>query len=69
MRQVVIVLRSIIQHLRQTCSLSSRKMELTTIYKDNISCISQLKEWYIKSDRIKYILLKFFFHSCSSKNW
>ena len=37
-------LRSIIQHVRQTCGLSLGKMKPTTIYKDNSACIAQLKE-------------------------
>jgi len=37
-------LRSIIQHVRQTCGLSSGKMKSTTIYEDNNACIAQLKE-------------------------
>jgi len=39
----VFCIRSIIQHVRQTCDLSSREMESTTIYEDNNACISQLK--------------------------
>jgi len=41
--------------------LSSRKMKLTIIYEDNSACITQLKEGYIKEDRTKHILPKFFF--------
>jgi len=40
-------LRSIIQHVRQTCGLSLEKMKPTTIYEDNSACIAQLKEGYI----------------------
>jgi len=54
-------LRSIIQHVQQTCGLSLEKMKLTTIYEDNSACIAQLKEGYIKGDRTKHILPKFFF--------
>jgi len=54
-------LRSIIQHVWQTCGLSLRKMNSTTIYEDNSACIAQLKEWYIKGNKIKHILPKFFF--------
>ena len=36
-------LRFIIQHVRQTCGLSSGKMKSTTKYEDNNACIAQLK--------------------------
>jgi len=58
---VYVWLRSIIQHVRQICGLSSGKMKSTTIYEDNNACIAQLKEEYIKGDRTKNILPKFFF--------
>ncbi|XP_031116482.1 secreted RxLR effector protein 161-like [Ipomoea triloba] len=35
--------------------------ESATIYEDNAACIAQLKEGYIKGDRIKHISPKFFF--------
>jgi len=35
-------------------------MESTTMYEDNSACISQLKDGYIKGDRIKHFLPKFF---------
>ncbi|XP_013634550.1 PREDICTED: uncharacterized protein LOC106340214 [Brassica oleracea var. oleracea] len=33
----------------------------TIIYEDNDACIAQLKDGYIKGDRTKHILPKFFF--------
>ena len=42
--QECVWLRSVIQHIRQTCGLSSGKMILTIIYEDNTACIAQLKE-------------------------
>jgi len=39
-----VLLRSIIQHERQTCGLSSRKVKSTIIHEDNSTYISQLKE-------------------------
>nr|KYP58720.1 Retrovirus-related Pol polyprotein from transposon TNT 1-94 [Cajanus cajan] len=54
-------LRSVIQHIRETCGLSSGKMTSTVIYEDNVACIAQLKDGYIKGDRTKHILPKFFF--------
>ncbi|XP_059663813.1 secreted RxLR effector protein 161-like [Cornus florida] len=58
-------LRSMIQHIRTTCGLSSIKESLTVLYEDNEECIAQMKEGYIKSDKTKYILPKFFYaHEC-----
>ena len=33
----------------------------TMMYEDNAACIAQLKDGYIKGDRTKHILPKFFF--------
>ena len=33
----------------------------TVMYEDNAACIAQLKDGYIKGDRTKHILSKFFF--------
>ena len=33
----------------------------TVMYEDNAACISQLKDGYIKGDRTKHILPKFFY--------
>nr|KYP39682.1 Retrovirus-related Pol polyprotein from transposon TNT 1-94 [Cajanus cajan] len=54
-------LRSVIQHIRETCGLSSGKMTSTVIYEDNVVCIAKLKDGYIKGDRMKHILPKLFF--------
>lgn len=56
-------LRSRIQHTQKTCGLTSEKLNRTTIYKDNIGCITQLKDGYIKGDRIKTYFFKLPFHS------
>jgi len=42
-------------------SIIEKKVESTTIYEDNNACSSQLKEEYIKFDKTKHILPKFFF--------
>ena len=31
------------------------------IYEDNIVCVAQVREWYIKEDKIKHISSKFFY--------
>ena len=54
-------LRSVIQHIRGTCDLSSRKVILIILYEDNVVCIAQLKDEYIKGDRTKHISSKNFF--------
>ncbi|XP_021757875.1 uncharacterized protein LOC110722893 [Chenopodium quinoa] len=53
-------LRSVIQHIKEVCGLSSGKEAPTILYEDNAACIAQLKEGYIKGDRTKHILPKFF---------
>lgn len=63
-----VCLRSIIQHIQQTCCLSSGKISATTIYEDNIAYITKLKEYYIKEDRTKHISPKFFFIHDLQKN-
>ncbi|KAJ9557423.1 LOW QUALITY PROTEIN: hypothetical protein OSB04_012037 [Centaurea solstitialis] len=54
-------LRNVIQHIRRSCGIVSDKEPPTVLYEDNAACIAQLKEGYIKGDRTKHILPKFFF--------
>ncbi|KAG7556749.1 Reverse transcriptase RNA-dependent DNA polymerase [Arabidopsis suecica] len=53
-------LRSMTQHIRSNCGMDDEKGP-TVMYEDNAACIAQLKEGYIKGDRTKHILPKFFF--------
>ena len=53
-------LRSIIQHIRQTCGLSSIKNNPIILYEDNAACIAQIKGGYIKGYWTKHILSKLF---------
>ncbi|KAG7594482.1 Integrase catalytic core [Arabidopsis thaliana x Arabidopsis arenosa] len=53
-------LRSMTQHVRSNCGMDDEKGP-TVMYEDNAACIAQLKEGYIKGDRTKHILPKFFF--------
>ena len=39
-----------------------------TLYEDNMACITQLKEGFIKRDRTKHISSKFFFIHDLQKN-
>ncbi|KAF8093520.1 hypothetical protein N665_0383s0145 [Sinapis alba] len=41
--------------------VSDAKEPPTVLYEDNATCIAQLKDGYIKGDRTKHILPKFFF--------
>ncbi|KAJ9553648.1 hypothetical protein OSB04_017693 [Centaurea solstitialis] len=54
-------LRNVIHHIRGSCNIISDKEPPTILYEDNAACIAQLKEGYIKGDRTKHILPKFFF--------
>ena len=53
--------RSMIQHIRKSCRLSSIKNNPTVLYEDNVACIVQVKGGYIKGDRTKHISPKFFY--------
>ena len=54
-------LRSMIQHIREKCGLSSIKDSPTILHEDNAACITQIKAGYIKGDRTKHISPKFFY--------
>ncbi|GAV57477.1 hypothetical protein CFOL_v3_01014 [Cephalotus follicularis] len=54
-------LRSMIQHIQESCGLSSIRNNPTVIYEDNAACITQLRGGYIKGDQMKYISPKFFY--------
>ena len=54
-------LRSMIQHIRESCGLSSIKDDPTTLFEDNAACIAQITGGYIKGDRTKHISPKFFY--------
>ena len=50
-----------VQHIQETCGLSSIKESLTTLFEDNVVCIAQIKWGYIKGDKTKHISSKFFY--------
>lgn len=50
-----------IHHIREVCGIPTGKEVPTVMHEDNAACIVQLKERYIKGDRTKHILPKFFF--------
>ena len=49
-----------IHHIQKSCRIKTIKESPTVIYEDNTACIVQIKEGYIKGDRTKHILPKFF---------
>jgi hypothetical protein len=53
-------LRSMIQHIQESCGIKTIKENPTVIYEDNAACIAQIKDGYIKGDRTKHISPKFF---------
>jgi len=55
------LLASKTQHILEICGLSSSRGTSTIIYEDNVAYITRMKRGYIKKDRTKYILSKFFF--------
>ena len=55
-------LRSMIQHIWESCRLSSIKGNPIILFKDNIACIAQITESYIKGDRTKRISPNSFIH-------
>ena len=50
-----------IQHIRESCGLSSIKDDPTILFEDNAACIAQITWGYIKGDRTKHISPKFFY--------
>ncbi|GJV87632.1 retrovirus-related pol polyprotein from transposon TNT 1-94 [Tanacetum coccineum] len=54
-------LRSVIQHIRESCGISLGQESPTFVHEDNATCTAQLKDGYIKGDKTKHILPKLFF--------
>ena len=50
-----------IQHIQESCGLSSIKDDPTILFEDNVTCIVQITGGYIKGDRTKHISPKFFY--------
>ena len=50
-------LRSMIQHIQETCGLPSIRGNAIVLLEDNDACIAQIKGWFIKDDRTKHISL------------
>ena len=54
-------LRSMIQHIQETCGLPSIRGNATKLHEDNAACIVQIKRGFIKGDITKHISPKFFY--------
>ncbi|GJU69048.1 hypothetical protein Tco_1255307 [Tanacetum coccineum] len=54
-------LRNVIHHICESCGISLGQEDPTVVHEYNATCIAQLKDRYIKGDRTKHILSKFFF--------
>ena len=54
-------LRSMIQHIQETCELPSIRGNATKLHEDVATCIAQIKWGFIKGDRIKFSSSKFFY--------
>ena len=61
-------LRSIIQHIQESCGLPFSKDNRTILFEDNAACIAQIKGGYIKGDKTKHISPKFFYTHEFQKN-
>ena len=54
-------LRSVIHFIKERCGLKCDVNIPTILFENNVACISQLKEGFIKEDRTKNISPKLFF--------
>ncbi|KAL0454667.1 UNVERIFIED_CONTAM: Secreted RxLR effector protein [Sesamum latifolium] len=59
-KHTLIVISSNHAELIALCGLESIEKSPTVIYEDNVACIAQIKDCYIKGDRTKHISPKFF---------
>ncbi|KAM1524008.1 hypothetical protein ACFX10_008655 [Malus domestica] len=49
-----------IHHIRNSCGLPSKTDTPTIIHEDNVACVAQMKEGFIKGDKTKHISPRFF---------
>ena len=54
-------LRSMIQHIQETCGLPSIIGNATVLHEDNVACVAQIKGGFIKSNKTMRISPKFFY--------
>ena len=54
-------LRSMIQHIRESCGLFFIKCDPTILFEDNAAFITQITGGYIKGDKTNHISPKFFY--------
>ena len=61
-------LKSMIQHIQESCGFPFSKDNPTTLFENNATCIAQIKGGYIKGDKTKHISPKFFYTYELQKN-
>ena len=61
-------LKSMIQHIQESCGFPFSKDNPTTLFENNAACIAQIKGGYIKGDKTKHISPKFFYTYELQKN-
>ena len=54
-------LKLMVQDSQESCGLPSIKDNLTTLFEDNVACMTQIKRSYINGDRTKHISSKFYY--------
>ena len=60
-RKECVWLRFVISHIQSFFQMTSVNNSPTIIYEDNVACVVQVREWYIKGDKTKHISPKFFY--------
>jgi hypothetical protein len=55
-----VALRAMITFIQKECGMKPITNGPTVLYEDNSACVAQMKKGYIKGDRMKHILPKFF---------
>ena len=54
-------LRSVILYIQSNCQMTPVHSSPIIIYENNVAYVAQVRGWYIKGDKIKQILSKFFY--------
>lgn len=48
-------LKFMIQHIHESCGMSSNEKSPMTLYENNSTCVAQINGGFIKADKTKYI--------------
>ena len=62
-------LRSVISHIQNTCHLTLVVNYPTTIYENNATSVAQVRGRFVKGDKTKHILSKFFYTRELQESW